>query len=89
MEKLEDRGPLAFLVGFVLLPVMVACVDTLGVLTTSDESDLSFLLAGNAIGGKTSAALALLLFEGKTLALRSCKLWSGLVIKKQRQQLRM
>lgn len=78
MEKLEDRRPLAFLVGFVLLPVMVACADALGVITTKDERDLSFLLAGNGTEGATSGAFAFLPFKGKILALISCKLWSGL-----------
>lgn len=35
-------------VDFDLLPVMPDCVETLGVLITNDERDLSFLLAGNA-----------------------------------------
>lgn len=85
MEKLEDRRLLAFLVGFVLLPVMVACADTLGVLTTKDESDLSFLLAGNGTEVTTSGsgASTFLPFKGKTLDLTSCKLWSGLVIRNQ------
>lgn len=83
MEKLVDRRPLAFLEGFVLLPVIVACVDTLGVLTTKDERDLSFLLAGNGIEVTTSGAFTFLPFKGKTLALTSCKLWSGLVISNQ------
>lgn len=83
MEKLEARKPLAFLVGLVLLPVMVTCVDTLGVLTTKDESDLSFLLAGIVIEGTASGVLAFLFFKGKILALTSCKLWSGLVMKKE------
>lgn len=47
IEKLEPHN--AFLAtDFVLLPVIPVCEDTLGVLTTSDESDLSFLLTGNA-----------------------------------------
>lgn len=88
-EKLDERRPLAFLVDFVLLPVMVACVDTLGVLTTKDERDLSFLLAGNGTEGATSGAFTFLPFKGKILALTSCKLWSGLVIRKQGMQLSM
>ena len=89
MEKLEARRPLAFLVGFVLLPVMVACVDTVGVLTTKDERDLSFLLAGNGTEGAGSGVFTFLPFKGKTLALTSCKVWSGLIIRKQGLQLSM
>lgn len=82
MEKLEDRRLLAFLVGFVLLPVMVVCTDTLGVLTTKDERDLSFLLAGNGSEAATasgSGAFTFLPFKGKILALTSCLVWSGLI----------
>lgn len=76
-EKLEPRG--FFLAGtFDLFPVKVVCGDTLGVLTTSDESDLSFLLNGNVTEGTASGDLTLLRFEGKILLLTSCKLWSGL-----------
>lgn len=76
---------LAFLVGFVLLPVIVDCVDALGVLT-KDESDLSFLLAGNGCEGSASGAFSFVSFEGKILDLTSCQLWSGLVVKKQEQK---
>lgn len=81
MEKLEPRD---FFLGvtFDLLPVIVIVVlvgvcgegETLGAVTTSDESDLSFLLKGTT----TSGAFTLLLLYGKIFALRSCKLWSGL-----------
>jgi len=81
-EKPEPCRPSAFLVGFVLLPVMVDCVDTLGVLTTKDESDLSFLLAGNSTEGIATAAFCFLLLKGKILFLKSCKLLSGLGIGK-------
>lgn len=64
-----------------LLPVMVAWADTLGVLTTNDDRDLSFLLAGNVCEGTASGALTFLLLKGKILVLTSCKLWSGLMIK--------
>jgi hypothetical protein len=73
MEKLEDRRLLAFLVGFVLLPVFVDCADTLGVLTTKDERDLSFLLAGTGTdsteAATTSGSFTSLRFEGKTMYL--------------------
>lgn len=73
IEKEDPRG--FFLEGtFDLLPVIVVCVDTLGVLTTSDESDLSFLLNGNVTEGTTSGAFTLLLFEGNIFPLTSCKL---------------
>jgi hypothetical protein len=80
MEKLEDRRLLVFLVGSVLLPVMVDCADTLGVLTTKDERDLSFLLAGNgAEAATTSGSFTSLRFEGKTMYLRFSLLWSSLI----------
>jgi hypothetical protein len=80
MEKLEDRRLLAFLVGSVLLPVMVDCADTLGVLTTKDERDLSFLLAGNGTeAATTSGSFTSLRFEGKTMYLRFSLLWSSLI----------
>lgn len=76
-EKLEPRD--FFLeVTLDLFPVNVVCGDTLGVLTTSDESDLSFRLNGNVIEGVTSGAFTRLRLYGKILALTSCKLWSGL-----------
>lgn len=82
MVKLQPRNVAALLAtAFVRLPVMVACVDTLGVLTTNDESDLSFLLAGNVAEGKASGAFTFLLLKGKIFALTSCKLWSGLFMK--------
>lgn len=60
MVKLDPLD--AFLaMDFDLLPVMPTCVDTLGVLTTNDERDLSFLLAGNATGVTTSGALTFIL----------------------------
>ena len=83
IEKPEPLKAVAFLAtDFVLLPVIVVCVDTLGVLTTKDESDLSFLLTGNVTGSTTSGAFTFLLLKGKILALTSCKLWSGLMIEK-------
>jgi len=90
MEKLEDRRLLAFLVGFVLLPVMVVCTDTLGVLTTKDERDLSFLLAVNGSEAATisgSGAFTFLPFKGKILALTSCLVWSGLINGNQKPRL--
>ena len=80
MEKLDPCRPLAFLAGFVLLPVMVDCVHTLGVLTTKDESDLSFLLAGNSAEETDTGAFSFLFLKGKILFLKSCKMLSGLVI---------
>ena len=58
----------------VLFPVVPVCAESLGVFTTKDEIDLSFLLAGNVI----SRSLSLFRFRGNILALRSCKMWSGL-----------
>lgn len=55
----------------VLLPVTPACMDTLGVLTTKDDSDLSFLLAGGETEGATSGASTFLPLRGKILALIS------------------
>lgn len=82
MENLEPCKAAAFLATALdLLPVMVAWVDTLGVLTTNDDRDLSFLLAGNVLEGTTSGAFIFLLLKGKILALTSCRLWSGLMIK--------
>lgn len=82
MENLEPCKAAAFLATALdLLPVIVTCVDTLGVFTTNDDSDLSFLLAGNVVEGTTSGAFTFLLLEGKILALTSCKLWSGLMIR--------
>jgi hypothetical protein len=77
---LVPRKAAAFLgKGFVLLPVVVVCVETLGVQTTNDESDLSFLLVtGNATDSATSGASTFLFLYGKILDLTSCKLWSGL-----------
>jgi len=53
-------------------------VFTLGVLTTSEEIDLSFLLVGSAIEDATSSALIFFLLNGKSFDLTSCKLWSAL-----------
>ena len=81
MKKLEPRPGALFLAkDFVLLPVNSVCIDTLGVLTTNDDKDLSFLLTGSEIDGATSGDLIFLLLKGKILALISCKLWSGLHI---------
>ncbi|GKC75892.1 hypothetical protein Tco_1126666, partial [Tanacetum coccineum] len=60
-----------------LLPVILVCVDTLGVLTTNDESDLSFHLDGNALGTASGAFTHVRLY-GKILARTSSKLWSDL-----------
>lgn len=69
----------SFLVtAFVLFPVVPACAETLGVFTTKEEIDLSFLLVGNVIEDTTSGALSFLRFRGNILALKSCKMWSGL-----------
>lgn len=75
-----EKDPRGFFLGgpFDLLPVKVVCGDTLGVQTTSEDSDLSFLLNGNVTEGTTSGAFTLLLFEGNIFHLTSCKLWSGL-----------
>ena len=82
--KLEPRKADAFLdTALDLLPVIAVCVDTLGVLTTNDESDLSFLLTGNVTEAVTSGAFTFLLLKGKILILTSCKLWSGLITKNQ------
>jgi hypothetical protein len=43
-----------------------------GVLTTNEEIDLSFLLAGGAIGDSTSSALTFFLFNGNIFDLTSC-----------------
>ena len=59
---------------FVLLPVKPDCVATLGVLTTNEESDLSFLLTGNVIVGTASGSLTFLLLKGKIFDRTSCKL---------------
>jgi hypothetical protein len=76
----EDDPLQNLLSAFVLLPVNPVCIGTLGVLTTNDDSDLSFLLTGSEFVGVTSGASTFLLFNGKILALISCKLWSGLHI---------
>lgn len=68
---------------FVLLPVVPVCIDTLGALTTKDESNLSFFFGCGGAGGKTSGASIFLLLRGKILALMSCKLWSGLQVIKE------
>lgn len=63
---------------FVLLRVKPLCVATRGVLTTNEESDLSFLLIGNEMEGTSSGASTFLLLKGKILDLTSLILWSGL-----------
>lgn len=80
MPKLHPRKAAAFLATFLdLLPVKpLLCIDTLGVFTTNEDSDLSFLFTGNEAKGETSGALIFLLLRGNILALISCKLWSGL-----------
>jgi hypothetical protein len=45
-----------------------------GVFTTSEEIDLSFLLAGNVLGDSASSALTFFLLNGKIFALTSCRL---------------
>ena len=62
---------------------------TLGVLTTSEEIDLSFLLVGSEIGDATSSALIFFLLNGKSFDLTSCKLWSALKITKSKKQRRL
>lgn len=47
---------------------------TLGVLTTSEEIDLSFLLVGSEVGDGTSSALIFFRLKGKSFDLTSCKL---------------
>jgi hypothetical protein len=47
---------------------------TFGVLTTSEEIDLSFLLVGSESGDGTSSALIFFLLNGKSFDLTSCKL---------------
>lgn len=70
--------PVVFLaVAFDLLPVRLLCAAMRGVLTTNEESDLSFLRTGN-VAGATSGALIFLLFSGNSFALTSWRLWSGL-----------
>lgn len=64
----------------VLLPVAPICIETLGVLTTKDDSNLSFFFGCSGARGKASGASIFLLLSGKILALMSCKLWSGLQV---------
>lgn len=79
VERFEPRKAAAFLAAaFDLLLVMVVCADTLGALTTNDESDLSFLRTGNITEGTASGAFTFLLLRGNIFALTSCKVWSGL-----------
>jgi len=75
-RKLHPRkAAAAFLVlVLVLFPVKPGCIETLGALTTNDESDLSFLLVGSDIEDKTSWALIFFLLNGNTFDLISCKL---------------
>ncbi|RHN49409.1 hypothetical protein MtrunA17_Chr7g0274201 [Medicago truncatula] len=73
--KLHPRKAAAFLVAvFVLFPVKVVCVETLGALTTNDESDLSFLFGGRGVEGTTSSALTFCRLHGNILVLISCRL---------------
>ena len=78
MAGLATLGAEPFLPALFLLPVTPACMDTLGVLTTNDDSDLSFLLAGGEFTGVTSGSAICLLLGGKILALISARLLSGL-----------
>lgn len=64
--------------GFDLLPLRLGLAGTLGVLTTNEDRDLSFLLAGNGIEHTASGAPELILLEGKSLNLSSRKLLSPL-----------
>ena len=73
------RAAVAFLTPALdLLPVNPVCIGTLGVLTTRDDKDLSFLFAGSAIEGTTSDALTFFLLKGNIFPRISCRLWSGL-----------
>lgn len=73
--KLHPREAADFLVPvFVLFPVKPVCVETLGALTTNDESDLSFLFAGRGVEGTTSWALTFFRLKGNILVLISCRL---------------
>lgn len=72
-EKLGPRRDLLATV-FVRRPVKPVWLDTRGVLITSEERDLSFLLTGNETEGKTAGVSTFPLLEGKTFAITSCKL---------------
>lgn len=72
------KAAAAFLVTtFVRRPVDPVGVN-LGVWTTNEEIDLSFLLLGGESGDATSSALIFFLLKGKILDLTSCRLWSAL-----------
>lgn len=58
-------------IAFVRRPVKPAGVETLGVLTTNEESDFSFLLRGNVTA---SGASTFLLLKGNIFDLISCRL---------------
>lgn len=62
----------------VLFPVKVDWAAILGVLTTNDDIDRSFLLTGEGTEGVTSGAVTFFPLGGKIFALMSCRLWSGL-----------
>lgn len=73
-EKVGSREAESLLTeDFVLFPVITVWDDTLGMLTPSDDRDLSFLLVGNGIAN-SSGATAFDFSGGKILALKSCKL---------------
>lgn len=57
--------------------------DALGAVTTKEERDLSFLLAGNGAEATVPDALSIFVSNAKILALRSCKLWSTLQTKRR------
>lgn len=59
---------------FVRCPLKPVWLDTRGVLITSEERDLSFLLTGNETEGTTRGVSTFLLLEGKIFAITSCKL---------------
>lgn len=79
ISGLSPQNVAAFLAAaLVRLPCKDVCAAIWGMLTTNDESDLSFLLAGNVTRGKFSRASIFLLFNGNILDLKSCRLWSAL-----------
>lgn len=81
--KVDSRAAESLLAAdFVLFPVITVWDDTLGVLTPNEDRDLSFLLAGNGTEATSSGAMTFDFSEGKILAVKSCKLWSGLRIGK-------
>jgi hypothetical protein len=68
----RPRNAAAFLVtALVRRPVEPAGV-ILGVFTTNEEIDLSFLLIGSVMGDSASSALIFFLLNGKTFDLTSC-----------------